>query len=176
MSYYRRANLEGGTYFFTVTLADRTSDALVAYVDRLRHFYRSVQESHPFTTVAICILPDHLHAIWELPPRDVDFAGRWSRIKSGFSRGLMPASDLAVSKLRHREKGIWQRRYWEHLVRDEDDLARHVDYIHYNPVKHGRVTAVRDWPYSSFHRYCRNGILPPDWGGNVRELSGRFGE
>ncbi|MCG6207363.1 transposase [Rhodopseudomonas sp. HC1] len=176
MSHYRRANREGGMFFFTVAMADRTGDLLVAHVDRLRRIYSSVRDRYPFKTVAICVLPDHLHAIWELPPGDADFSGRWSLIKSGFSRGIIPASDLAASKQRRREKGIWQRRYWEHLVRDEDDLAQHVDYIHYNPVKHGLVTAVRDWPYSSFHRFCRDGLLPPDWGGDVREMSGRFGE
>lgn len=175
MSRYRRAKIEGGTFFFTVTLADRSSDLLVSEIDRLRHVYRSVQERRPFETVAICILPDHLHAIWSLTPGDADFATRWNLIKSGFSRGL-PAASRSPSKVARREKGIWQRRYWEHVVRDDADLARHVDYIHFNPVKHGLVSRVRDWPHSSFHQQVKRGLLPLDWGGDIREISGSFGE
>ena len=175
MSRYRRARIEGGTFFFTLTLADRSSDLLVKKIDRLRHVYRSVQERRSFETVAICILPDHLHAIWSLPPGDADFATRWGLIKSGFSRGL-PAAPRSSSKLAKREKGIWQRRYWEHAVRDNADLARHVDYIHFNPVKHGLVSRVCDWPHSSFHQHVKRGLLSADWGGDVRETDGSFGE
>jgi putative transposase len=176
MSRYRRAKIAGGTFFFTVALADRSSDLLVRSVDRFRRIYRSVHELHPFETIAICVLPDHLHAVWSLPPGDVDFSLRWSLIKSGFTRGL-PADALRTpSKLAKRERGIWQRRYWEHAVRDDSDLARHIDYVHYNPVKHGYVSRVRDWPHSSFHSYVERGILPADWGGNVGELAGAFGE
>jgi putative transposase len=134
MSWYRRAKLEGGAFFFTVTLADRSSDLLVRHIDRLRRIYASVQEGNPFATIAICVLPDHLHAVWSLPAGDADFPLRWSLIKSGFSRGLPCAATPAASKIPKRERGIWQRRYWEHLIRDEADLARHVDYIHFNPV------------------------------------------
>jgi putative transposase len=175
MSRYRRARIEGGTFFFTLTLADRSSDLLVKRVDRLRDVYRSVQERRPFETVAICLLPDHLHAIWSLPPGDADFARRWSLIKSGFSRSL-PAASRSSSKLAKRENGIWQRRYWEHAVRDDTDLARHVDYIHFNPVKHGLVSRVCDRPHSSFHQHVKRGLLPADWGGDVREIVGSFGE
>ena len=112
MSRYRRFNLEGGTFFFTVTLADRSSDLLVTQIDRLRDIYRSVQQQRPFESVAICILPDHVHAIWLLPPGDADFARRWNRIKGGFSRGLPAAGARSPSKVAKREKGIWQRRYW----------------------------------------------------------------
>ena len=150
MSRYRRAKIEGGSYFFTLVLADRSSDLLVRHIGRPRHVYRSVQRSRPFVTVAICILPDHLHAVWTLPLGDADFATRWSLIKAGFSRGLPPAR-RSPSKLAKRENGLWQRRYWEHSIRDCVDLAKHVDYIHFNPVKHGLVTRVRDWPHSSFH-------------------------
>lgn len=167
---YRRAKLDGGTFFFTVTLADRSSELLIRQIDRLRRIYALVQQRRPFETVAICILPDHLHAIWSLPPDDSDFARRWNLIKSGFSRGL-PAEPRSSSKLAKREKGIWQRRYWEHAIRDDADLARHVDYIHFNPVKHGLVRRVSDWPHSSFHRYVRRGDLPPDWGGDLRDMS-----
>jgi putative transposase len=175
MSYYRRAKIEGGTYFFTVTLADRSGDLLIREIDRLRRVYRSVQESRPFETDAICILPDHLHAIWSLPAADADFATRWSLIKSGFSRGF-PAAPRSASKIVRREKGIWQRRYWEHAIRDDADLNRHVDYIHFNPVKHGLVSRVCDWQHSSFHQHVKRGLLPADWGGDARNISGAFGE
>jgi putative transposase len=167
MSRYRRAKIKGGTFFFAVALADRPNDLLVQHIDRLRQAYKFVSERYPFETVAICILPDHLHAIWSLPPADLNFPLRWSLIKSRFSRGL-PSADLrSQSQIERRDKGIWQRRYWEHAIRDDDDLARHVDYIHYNPVKHGHVSQVSDWPYSSFHRYVEQGLLPSDWGGDV---------
>jgi putative transposase len=167
---------QGGTFFFTLTLADRGSDLLVKEIDRLRRIYGRVQERRPFVTRAICILPDHMHAIWSLPPDDYDFSMRWNLIKSGFSRGL-PAAGRSMSKVLKREKGIWQRRYWEHTIRNERDLARHVDYIHYNPVKHGLVPRICDWPYSSFHRYVKQGDIAADWGGDIHDLSGSsFGE
>ncbi len=176
MSNYRRIRIDGGIFFFTLALADRSSDLLVRDIDRLRQVYAAVQRRRPFDTVAICILPDHLHAIWALPPGDSDFSRRWNLIKGNFSRGL-PAGPRSRSKLVKREKGIWQRRYWEHAIRNEKDFARHIDYIHFNPVKHGLVPRVRDWPHSSFHRYVERGELPVDWGGDIRgtpELS--FGE
>src|SRR5215831_1364202 len=114
MSRYHRAKIEGGVFFFTVVLADRSSDVLVRQVDRLRRIYASVQERQPFETVAICILPDHLHAVWSLPEGDSDFATRWSLIKSGFSRGLPDMTIRSRSNVGRREKGLWQRRYWEH--------------------------------------------------------------
>jgi putative transposase len=175
MPRYVRARIAGGTFFFTVTLADRTSDALVRHVAVLRDVYRSVRQRCPFETIAICILPDHLHAIWSLPAGDSDFPARWSMIKAGFSRAL-PAASRAPSKIGKREKGIWQRRYWEHVIRDQRDLARHVDYTHFNPVRHGLVPRVRDWPHSSFHQYVARGDLPADWGGDIGELPGPFGE
>src|SRR5262245_6499249 len=125
MSRYRRAKVEGGLFFFTVTLADRSIDLLVRHIDRLRRMYASVQERHPFETIAVCVLPDHLHAIWSLPEGDTDFARRWSLIKSGFSRGLDVEVKPSASKLARRERGLWQRRYWEHAIRDDADLARH---------------------------------------------------
>jgi putative transposase len=176
MSRYRRTNIEGGTFFFTVTLANRSSDILVRHIDRLRSAYATAQKRYPFKTIAICILPDHLHAIWSLPAGDADFPSRWNLIKGGFSRGMPANEDRTESKVSRREKGIWQRRYWEHTIRDDADLARHVDYIHFNPVKHRYVSKVRDWPHSSFHRFVAMGILPPDWGGDVREVAGDFGE
>jgi len=162
--------------FFTVAIADRTDDLLVREIDRLRRIYRSVADRYPFETLAICILPDHLHAMWSLPEGDADFPSRWNLIKGGFSRGLASRSARSSRQLSKREKGLWQRRYWEHVIRDERDYARHVDYIHFNPVKHGLIARVRDWPHSSFHQYVARGELPLDWGGDVREIAGTFGE
>ncbi len=176
MSRYRRFFIPGGTCFFTVTLADRSSESLVRNVDLLRRAYGSVQQQRPFRTIAICILPDHLHAIWTLPEGDADFPRRWSLIKGRFARALPATALRTQSKLVRREKGIWQRRYWEHAVRDDDDLSRHIDYTYYNPVSHGLVTRVKDWPHSSFHRDVSIGLLREDWGGDLREQPGRFGE
>ena len=176
MPQYLRAKIDGGTFFFTVTLADRSSNLLIQETDLFRNAYRSVQGHLPFATIAICILPEHLHAIWSLPEGDVDYPKRWNLTKGGFSRRLPASAIRSPSKIAKREKGIWQRRYWEHAIRDEADLVRHVDYIHFNPVKHGLVSQVCDWPHSSFHRFVERGDLPLDWGGDMRVLSGAFGE
>jgi len=176
MPQYRRVRAEGSVFFFTVVLAERPSNLLVDQIDRLRQVYRTIQQRRPFETIAICILPDHIHALWALPDGDADFSSRWSLIKSGFSRGLDPAQVRSTSKVAKREKGIWQRRYWEHAIRDETDFERHVDYIHFNPVKHGHVARVADWPHSSFHRYVERGLLAADWGGDMRDIQGPFGE
>jgi putative transposase len=176
MSRYRRAQIKGGTFFFTVALADRSSNLLVQQIDLFRKAYRSVQRRLPFETIAICVLPEHLHAVWSLPADDADFPLRWNLVKGGFSRSLPTPVARAPSKAAKRDKGIWQRRYWEHTIRDDADLERHVDYIHFNPVKHGHVSQVCDWPYSSFHRYVAQDVLPLDWGGDVRDFAGAFGE
>ena len=176
MSWYRRLKIEGGIFFFTVALADRTDDLLVRHVDRLRRMYQAVHARRPFETIAICILPDHIHAVWSLPVGDKDYARRWSLIKSSFSRGLPYDATRTRSKIRKREKGLWQRRYWEHAIRDDADLARHVDYTHFNPVKHGYVSRVCDWPHSSFHRFVECGLLAADWGGDLGDIAGSFGE
>jgi len=175
MSHYRRSLVPGGTFFFTVPLADRRSHTLVEHIERLRTVYRRVQGQHPFRTVAICVLPDHLHVVWTLPTGDADYPLRWNLIKAGFSRGLPASAERSASKVTRREKGIWQRRYWEHQIRDENDLERHVDYIHANPVRHGLVPCVKDWAYSSFHRYVDSGWLPADWAGTVPDAGG-YGE
>jgi putative transposase len=176
MSRYRRSDVLGGTYFFTVNLADRSSHLLIDEIDRLRRAYASVHARQPFETVAICVLPNHLHAIWTLPPDDADFASRWSKIKRYFSTGLASSSARTSSKVAKREKGIWQRRYWEHAIRDDVDLARHVDYIHYNPVKHGLIKRAVDWPYSSFHRYVQAGLLSASWATSGAAFGDDFGE
>ena len=171
---YRRTDVAGGTYFFTVNLAERHSDLLVREAEELRRIIQKVKQSHPFTALAMVVLPEHLHALWRLPPGDADFPLRWSLIKSGFSRRLVKSERIRASRKTKRERGIRQRRYWEHQIRDERDLARHVDYIHYNPVKHGWVTRAVDWPHSTFHEYVKRGMATPDWGGGDGE--GNYGE
>ncbi|MFD2184556.1 transposase [Rhodoplanes azumiensis] len=168
--------IDGGIFFFTVVLADRSSTLLVDHIARLRRIHESVRKRLPFEVVAVCVLPDHIHVIWALPVHDSNYSLRWSLIKSGFSRGLVVDTVRSPSKARKRERGVWQRRYWEHTIRDDADLARHVDYIHFNPVRHGHVSRVVDWPYSSFHRYVRDGILASDWAGDALDLGGQFGE
>lgn len=140
---FRRARIPGGTYFFTVVAAERRP-LLIDNASRLREAFRSVKHRYPFHIEAIVVLPDHLHAIWRLPDGDADYPLRWSLIKRHFSIGL-PAGWRTASRRSKREKGIWQRRYWEHCIRDENDLHRHLDYIHYNPAKHGFVNRVADW-------------------------------
>lgn len=156
---YRRNRIEGGTFFFTVTLADRQSTALIDHVGELRAAFRVTRRERPFTLDAIVVLPDHLHAIFTLPADDADFPGRWRRIKGYFSTRLLEGGKLSQRRA-NGEFALWQRRYWEHTIRDDGDFARHVDYIHYNPVKHRFVRRVRDWPYSSFHRYVRRSYCP----------------
>ena len=173
---YRRNMVPWACYFFTVTLLDRTSLLLVERINDLREAMRSVQMERPFKIDAVVILPDHLHCIWSLPPGDLDYALRWREIKSRFSRRIPVGEHRTLGRVKKGERGIWQRRYWEHTVRDERDMERHVDYIHYNPVKHGQVTHVADWPYSSFHRFVEKGIYPMNWAGGKPRVEGDFGE
>jgi REP-associated tyrosine transposase len=173
---YRRNFIPGGNYFFTVNLVDRRSRLLTENLGLLRSAFRYARDRHPFTIDAVVVLPDHLHTIWSLPEGDCDFALRWRLIKSVFSRELPRGEPIPESRSNKGERGIWQRRYWEHTLRDERDLERHVDYIHFNPVKHGHVSQVKDWPYSSFHRMVRLGICPEDWAGNMDENDAAFGE
>ncbi|MGH8234778.1 MAG: REP-associated tyrosine transposase [Rhodanobacteraceae bacterium] len=139
---YRRVDVAGGTYYFTVNLADRSSCLLAERIDELRAAVRVVKQRHPFEIVAWVVLPEHMHAIWTLPDHDAGFGSRWGLVKSGFSRAVPPTETeiVSASRSRKRERGIWQRRFREHLIRDEADLQRHVDYVHINPVKHGHVT------------------------------------
>ena len=160
---YRRADVAGGTYFFTVNLAERKQRLLVTYVDTLRTVLRKVNARHRFRIDAMVILPDHLHALWTLPVGDRDYPMRWMLIKAGFSRQLPAGEQISASRKTKGERGIWQRRYWEHLIRDEKDFSRHADYIHYNPVKHGYVERVSDWRYSTFSREVKRGRYPADW-------------
>ena len=161
---YRRTQTAGASYFFTVNLANRQSDLLVLrQIAVLREVTRIVKQAHPFVIEAMVVLPEHLHTIWKLPENDADYPMRWSLIKSSFSRRLEKTEFIRASRISKRERGIWQRRYWEHQIRDECDFERHVDYIHYNPVKHGYVKRPGDWPFSTFHRYVQTGVLPEYW-------------
>lgn len=160
---YRRNFVPGGTYFFTVALHDRGARRLTEHAGELRDAFRRILRDRPFRIQAIVVLPEHLHTVWTLPPGDGDYPGRWKAIKSAFTRSLQKTGHPVPM----RDDGsalIWQRHYWEHTIRDTDDLQRHIDYLHFNPVKHGWVERVADWPYSSFHRFVRQGSLPEDWG------------
>jgi len=177
MVLYHRNRVPGATYFFTVALRDRTSRVLTAHVEELRRAYAGTRSKRPFETVALVILPDHIHAIWRLPEGDADYSGRWRAIKAAFVLNLWRNGVVATTNAR-REAGVWQRRFWEHTIRNEAGLRAHVDYVHWNPVKHEHVECVSEWPHSSFHRYVREGVLPNDWGGtNALRGQGRsFGE
>ena len=173
---YRRSDTRGGTYFFTVNLAERTADTLVQRIADLREVLGEVKAAHPFSVVAMVVLPEHLHAIWRLPPGDADFPLRWSLLKAGFSRRLAKDERRRPSRAAKRERGIWQRRYWEHRIRDAQDLERHVAYIHFNPVKHGWVKRPVDWPHSTLHAYVARGMAAADWGGCGPDDTGGYGE
>lgn len=161
---YRRARIDGATYFFTVNLAERSSRLLVDRIDDLREAVRGVRQEHPFEILAWVVMPDHIHAVWRLPESDADYATRWALINAGFSRRIPKTERIRESRERKGERGIWQRRFWEHLIRDDTDLQRHVDYTHYNPVKHGYAPRAVDWQFSSIHRYVRQGLVFADWG------------
>ena len=148
---YRRNRESGGTYFFTATLRDRTSTLLTTHAGVLGAVMREVRRRHPFETLAVVVLPDHLHAIWRLPEGDSDYSTRWRLIKAGFTRCLMAAGHSASES---KGRGLWARRFWEHTIRDEEDLQKHVDYVHGNPLKHGLAERMEDWPWSSYRRYA----------------------
>ena len=175
---YHRARLKGGTYFFTVVTHKRVKIFSQSdNVELLRQAFRKFIRRHPFRIDAFVLLPDHLHCIWTLPQGDADFSTRWQLIKSYFSsqfgfvgwvEGRNPTkTTTSASRLRKNEKSIWQRRFWEHLIHNHEDLRRHVEYIHYNPVKHGLTKTPGDWDYSSFHRYVDEGMYDIKWGAGV---------
>lgn len=147
-------------------LAERPGKGLlVERIDALGAAFRAVRQRHPFHMDAVVVLPDHLHCVWSLPDGDVDYSTRWGLIKAHFSRGVERGERRSASRIKRGERGIWQRRFWEHCLRDEGDYARHVDYIHWNPVKHGYVQRVAGWPHSSFQRHVARGAYPVGWGG-----------
>lgn len=176
MARYRRNFIAGGTFFFTVKLANPKSRLLVEHIGLLRAAYIAVQKQYLFETVAACVMPNHMHTIWTLSPDDSNYSLRWRLIKRNFSVHFPAAANLSPSKQRRGERGIWQRRFYEHTIRNEADLQRCADYIYYNPVKHRCAPNVRDWPFSTFHRYVRHGLLPPDWGGTHETTNMDFGE
>ena len=161
MTDYCRAYIPGATWFFTVNLAERRGNRLlVEKIDSLRLAFAYVRRRRPFRVEAVVVLPDHLHGVWTLPPGDADFSTRWNLLKGHFSRSVAKGERVSRSREKRRERGLWQRRFWEHFVRDQEDFNGHVDYIHWNPVQHGWVKPVADWPYSSFHRFVARGIYP----------------
>jgi len=168
MPNYRRAYEQGGMFFFTVVAHRRRrlfSEAKAR--EYLRKTVLAVQTERPFELVATVLLPDHLHCIWKLPDGDSDFSIRWACIKKGFSKlwiaGGGGEAEISDARHKHRECGIWQRRFWEHRIRNEDDMMRHVNYIHYNPIKHKLVRCPHEWPYSSFQRWVEEGYYKQDW-------------
>ena len=166
---YRRNLVMGGCFFFTVNLLDRRSDLLVTHVDVLRDAVRRVRSRAPFTIDAWVVLPDHMHCLWTMPTGDADYSGRWRAIKTAFSKALPDSGVPSDVMLRRGERGVWQRRYWEHTIRDARDYAVHMDYTHFNPVKHGYVSQAAEWPYSSFRRCVAAGLYPAGWVGGVVE-------
>jgi putative transposase len=171
---YRRSNVAGATYFITINLAERRSTTLIDKIDVLRDTFRRVKSRHTFEIDAMVVLPDHLHPLMTLPPDDADFSMRIGAIKSTFSRRLPKKEHVRTSRAAKRERGIWQRRFWEHLIRDDRDFANHVDYIHINPVKHGYVEHAANWPHSTIHRFIGRGDINANWGAGVSD--GEYGE
>ncbi|OGA16295.1 MAG: hypothetical protein A3H32_14730 [Betaproteobacteria bacterium RIFCSPLOWO2_02_FULL_63_19] len=205
MATFRRVHAPGGTFFFTVVTHRRAPVlADPGLLQALREAMTRVRRELPFQMIAMVVLPDHMHCVWKLPDGDGDYPRRWSMIKRLTSQRVMRAAaedavpstgscawrtlpsapddalpsapdDARPSGLRRRESGLWQRRYWEHQIRNDADLDNHISYIHWNPVKHGYVSRPREWPYSTVHRFQRQGIIPRDWGVDG-EFTGDFGE
>jgi len=166
---YRRANTPGGCYFFTLVTHQR--QPILTHPDcrnALRAAIVSTREQHPFTIEAWVLLPDHLHTIWILPENDADFSIRWGKIKASVTRRLREVGLCNAT--------IWQKRFWEHQIRDPKDYRQHMDYLHYNPVKHGLVADVAQWSYSTFHRQYKLGVYPKEWGQDIQMCDGNFGE
>ena len=164
---YRRYRLIGGTYFFTINLLNRKSSLLTEHANILKEAIAYVKQRHPFEIPAIVILPEHMHLIMQLPENDDDFPKRIMLIKQYFSRNMAKTESIKTSRQNKGERGIWQRRYWEHCIRDEQDYQHHVDYIHINPVKHGLVNRASDWQYSSIHQYIKRDIYSDNWAADI---------
>jgi putative transposase len=163
---YRRNRVPGGTYFFTVNLLDRRSALLTDRIATLRTAVQSARTRRPFHIDAWVVLPDHMHCIWTLPAGDTDFPERWKAIKRAFSASVPPVEPRTAVQARRGERAIWQPRYWEHTIRDDRDYAAHMDYIHFNPVKHGHAITPGEWPFSTFRRCVSAGLYPADWSAN----------
>jgi putative transposase len=173
MVQYRRSRVTGGTFFFTVNLRDRRLTLLAERADALRDIVHDVRTELPFVIDAMVVLPDHWHAVWTLPPNDAGYARRIQLIKARFTRHLV-REGIDIAKDTRGEYRLWQRRFWEHTIRDDRDFESHVNYVHINPVKHGHVARAIEWPHSTIHRYVENGLLPSDWACASQE--GEFGE
>ncbi|ERH48214.1 MAG: transposase [Pseudomonas sp.] len=177
MSNYRRARDAGACYFFTLVSHQRRPVLTEAPLRAaLRRAIERVRLHRPFIIEGWILLPDHLHCVWRLPEGDADFGSRWSMIKRLTSQALPGFGSISLSRSLRRESGLWQRRFWEHRIRDEGDYQRHMDYLHFNPVKHGLVERVADWPWSSFHRLVKEGVYPADWGSDAKTGDGEYGE
>jgi putative transposase len=169
MSNYRRPYVSGGTYFITQVTYQR-EPWLCSDVGRtaLREAIATVRQKHPFSMDAFVLLSDHFHCILTLPPEDGDFSVRLRLIKSyvtkQYGRALQIDREVSLSRQKRGERNLWQRRFWEHLIRDEQDFTMHCDYIHLNPVNHGLCKTPQDWQFSSVHRFIAEGIYPPNWG------------
>jgi putative transposase len=163
MRTYIRDRTDGATYFLTLNLLNRQSELLVQHIDELRIAYSNTQNSMPFSLDAMVVLPDHLHLMLTLPDNDNNYAQRVSCLKGQFSIQIPNIEWVNESRAGKGERGIWQRRFWEHRIRDDLDYQLHMNYIHYNPVKHRHVGAVKDWPYSTFHNCVRQGVYDLDW-------------
>jgi putative transposase len=164
---YRRAKVAGGTYFFTVVTHNRQPFLCEPEnIELLREAFRYIKNSHPLIIDAIAILPEHIHCLWTLPPADDDFSTRWRLLKSYFTRHCQEQykGEISASRFDKSEQAIWQRRFWEHQIKDERDFINHFDYIHYNPVKHNLVRSPKDWQFSSFHHHVSQDIYDLDWG------------
>ena len=185
MSEYRRYKQSNGCYFFTV-VTDKRNHILVSEDSRqyLRDAFQTIRKKYPFKIDGVVLLPNHIHTIWSLPEDDSNFSLRWNLIKNRFTKLYLNSrrvgskhcdphrnatNSLSHSRIKKREQGIWQRRFWEHLIRNEDDFIKHLDYIHYNPVKHGYVQNPLDWKWTSFHRYVKLGWYEMNWGSDEPE-------
>lgn len=173
---YRRARVTGACYFLTFALQDRSSDLLVRHHLELGRALRFMQQRKPCRLPAIVLLPDHVHMLMTLPAGDADYSSRIRLCKSRFVSALRRRGDVDVRLNAKGEANVWQRRFWEHLIRDEQDFAAHVDYIHINPLKHGLVERLEDWRFSSFHRYAQAGLLPGHWAGGAEQAVVHAGE
>jgi len=180
MTEYRRNFRPGACYFFTHVTFERRAWLCTDWARAaLRSAIVEIRLKRPFVIEAWVLLPDHLHCLWRLPCDDLDFSTRWRLIKTFVTKQRDQASELSApskSRKSRREQTLWQRRFWEHTIRNSEDFDRHVDYIHFNPVKHGLVGRVRDWPFSSFHRFVRHGLIPEDWAGDLSRDHAGFGE
>ena len=159
MSDYHRVYIPGGVFFFTVVTLGRTPIFVdEERVEMLRQAFRKVMAIQPFQIDAMVVLPEHLHCIWQMPEGDADYSSRWREIKKATSRQI----DIATNG--RNERPVWQRRFWEHAISDAEDWRRHMDYIHYNPVKHGLASRPGDWRWSSFGSAVARGWYEKSWG------------